>query len=184
MDNRENTISIGEISAITYIPITPSQCSMPTSTITVTSAITVISTITVTSAITVDLACITAVPQQTAQCSLATTTVTISSSYTQPHPASSTTNQSPFESEVNSRPIAVLGALSGLSVVLLAVVITGWVWTYCIMKTMKKREGEKSPAQESTLAIAFRKVSFKHFHNRLASYGKTQMEKNRDTSQD
>ena len=43
-------------------------------------------------------------------------------------------------------PLAVLGALLGLSVVLLAVVITGWVWTCW---TMKKREGgKKSPVQD------------------------------------
>ena len=63
-----------------------------------------------------------------------------------------------------SRPIAVLGALLGLSVVLLAVVITGWVWTCCFMK--KKERVKKRPVQNrsgTTSAIAFRKVSFKCF---------------------
>ena len=57
---------------------------------------------------------------------------------------------------MNSTPTAVLGALLGLSVVLLAVVTTGWVWTCCIMK---KGEGEKSLVQKrlgTTSAIAFR----------------------------
>ena len=52
--------------------------------------------------------------------------------------------RSSFNLVMDSTPLAVLGALLGLSVVLLAVVTTGWVWTCCVMK---KRGEKKSPVQ-------------------------------------
>ena len=115
-----------EIPTINCPPITPSQCSMATSTTTIRSAC--------------------------SQSITATTTIKVSPSCSQPHPASShqkTTNQSLFKSEVNSTSTAILGALLGLSVVLLAVVTTGWVWTCW---TMKKRENSMAQNRLGTIS--------------------------------
>ena len=114
-----------EIPATNY---TSSQCIMATSTVTATSACSQF---------------VMAVSQQTIQCSTATTTTAISPSCAQPHPGSSHSTITSLKSEVNITPLAVLGALLGLSVVLLAVVTTGWVWTCCLMK----KRGEKNLAQ-------------------------------------
>ena len=112
-----------EIPATNCTPITPTLCITSTSTITATL------TNTVTSACPQSATAI-YVSQQITQCSLATTTTTISPSCSQTQQASShqnTTNQSSSQSEVNITQlhVAVLGALLGLSVVLLAVVTTG-----------------------------------------------------------
>ena len=55
-------------------------------------------------------------------------------------------NQSLLRSKMNTAPIFVLGALLGVSVLLLVVVITGWVCTYFIHK---RNSQAKSPHVQS-----------------------------------
>ena len=78
------------------------------------------------------------------QCTQATVTATVTSSCTNsvggafqvtiPISSMESGDQSPLTPETNNTPILALGALLALSMVLLAVVTTGWVCTCLIMK--------------------------------------------------
>ena len=82
-------------------------------------------------------------PSQCTQATM-TTTVTVTPSCTNsaggtfqvtiPISSVNSGDQSPFTAETNDAPILVLGAMLGLSVLLLAVVSTGWVCTCLVIK--------------------------------------------------
>ena len=72
------------------------------------------------------------------QCTQLTSIATapMSLAFSQTFPETGTTNNR-IQKETNAAPLIILGVLFGLSVILLAVVTTGWVWT---LWTLKKHQ--------------------------------------------
>ena len=119
---------------------TVTQHQTVTSTSTTTSTLTVAETRITTTSITVSPSCSPSPPSQCSQ--------TCPPSPPSQHSESATTNAILYDDTKTTQiPMLALGALSGLSVVLLVVVTAGWVWT---CSNMRKRAGTKIRSGEIT----------------------------------